>query len=210
MKKVHVLGLPVVGTAALVAVAGAGGSGAACSSSSSSSSGGTGQQSTAAAVTGAQDNHCVMQGTVAVDPAQCTADAGGDDGGDDGGGGNGGFGDTMYNAEGDDDDCKYHVKWTSSPVTENADVNFVVTATNKIGGSPVTGSPVRAEVFLDQHTPAPNTNQNSSEGAAGVYTVGPVRFNKPGKWTVRFHLHEECTDSPTSPHGHAAFYVQVP
>jgi hypothetical protein len=211
MKPVGVLGIPVVGLAALIATAGAGGAGAACSSSSSSSSGGTGQQSTAAAVTGAQDNHCVMQGTVAVDPAQCYADAGDGGAGDDGGGGNGGFGDTMYNSEGDDDDCKYHVKWTSSPVTENADVNFVVTATNKKDGTPVKGIVhLRAELASEQNKPGPNTNQDSTEGAAGVYTIGPVRFNTPGKWTVRFHLHEECNDSPTSPHGHGAFFVQVP
>ena len=49
-----------------------------------------------------------------------------------------------------------------------------------------------------------------------MYKVGPIRFdaagNAPGHyWTVRFHLYEECNDSPEdSPHGHAAFYVSVP
>ena len=33
----------------------------------------------------------------------------------------------------------------------------------------------------------------------------------PGKWTVRFHFNEICCDvNSDSPHGHAAFFVNVP
>lgn len=31
-----------------------------------------------------------------------------------------------------------------------------------------------------------------------------------GQWTVRFHFFDVCIDGPTSPHSHAAFYVNVP
>ena len=38
-----------------------------------------------------------------------------------------------------------------------------------------------------------------------------VRFDAKGRWTVRFHLHEECADeAPDSPHGHIAFFIDVP
>jgi hypothetical protein len=41
--------------------------------------------------------------------------------------------------------------------------------------------------------------------------VGPIVFDQPGKWVVRFHFFENCDDLvEDSPHGHAAFYVQVP
>jgi len=187
--------------------------------SSSSSSGNTTGSVNSGVVAGATDSHCGSK-TVTVDANAChggggdtdagmdMGDAGDSDGGMDMGGDD--FGATMYNAEGDDDDCKYHVKWSADDVKENANVTFTVTVTAKSGGAAVTQTPIRAEVFLDESTPAPNTNQTSKEGAAGTYTVGPIQFNKPGKWTVRFHFHEDCDDSETSPHGHAAFYVNVP
>jgi hypothetical protein len=174
---------------------------AACSSSSSTPSGGSG--STAAAVQGPADAHC--KETVKVDPAVChvVEDAGEAPAGDD-------YGETMYNAEGDDDDCKYHMKWTSSDVAQNKDVTFNVVATNKSDGTALTGAPIRLEVFLNDTHPAPNTNQSVTESPNGTYAVGPVKFDAAGKWTVRFHFHDECNDSETSAHGHAAFFVQVP
>src|SRR5262245_51088682 len=72
-----------------------------------------------AAAGGAADAHC---GTMVqtVDPNACMAQAGG-------GNQNGGnYGDTMYNYEGDDDDCKYHVKWSATTLCQNANVNFTV------------------------------------------------------------------------------------
>ena len=180
-----------------------------CTSSSNTGSGGSG--TTAAAVAGKADTHCSGMPAVVVDPSVCHAVANADAGDDGGAGGGGGdVGETNFNAEADDDDCKYHVKWTATTVAEKTDVTFFVTLTNKKDGSPVTGAPVRAEVFLNDTHPAPNTNQTSSETSSGVYGVGPIQFDASGKWTVRFHFHEECNDSPASPHGHAAFFVQVP
>jgi hypothetical protein len=46
---------------------------------------------------------------------------------------------------------------------------------------------------------------------AGVYEVGPITFDQSGTWVVRFHIFEDCSDAPAdSPHGHAAFYLDVP
>jgi hypothetical protein len=131
-----------------------------------------------------------------------------DDGGDSGGGD---YGPTLYNFEGDDDDCKYHVKWSSTAVKENVGVTFAVTATRLIDGAAATGANVELEVFLDTSHPTPTTDIPNTESSGGNYKVGPVVFDAPGKWTVRFHFYEMCSDEPEdSPHGHAAFFVNVP
>jgi len=157
-------------------------------------------------VSGALDTHCTLPdgGTMVtvVDPAACQISDGGvvTD-----------YGATMYNSEADDDDCKYHVKMTASPVYENTDVNFTVVATKKADGTPATGAKVDGEVFLDTTHPAPNSGQKVTESPPGTYKVGPIRFDKAGQWTVRFHLYEQCDDSVEgSPHGHAAFFIAVP
>jgi hypothetical protein len=179
-------------------------------------------------VAGAADTHCGTK-VEPTDPASCHPDggAGGDDasadasgdaandasidaGGDDGGTDNP-YGPTMFGTEADDDDCKYHVIWSASPVCENAAVTFTVTATYKTDGKPLTGAAPRAEVYLDPKHPAPTTAQKAHEVSPGKYTVGPIQFDAPGQWTVRFHFYELCEDTlDTSPHGHAAFFVQVP
>ena len=157
-------------------------------------------------VSGALDTHCTLPdgGTMVtvVDPAACQISDGGvvTD-----------YGATMYNSEADDDDCKYHVKMTASPVYENTDVNFTVVATKKADGTPATGAKVDGEVFLDTTHPAPNSGQKVTESPPGTYKVGPIRFDKAGQWTVRFHLYEQCDDSVEgSPHGHAAFFIAMP
>ena len=122
------------------------------------------------------------------------------------------YGPTMFNQAGDDDDCKYHVSWTSTPIYENTDITFTMTATTLVDPGPVTGDvgPI-IEAFLSDTHPAPDTNQHAVETAPGVYTIGPIQFDAPGMWTVRFHLFEQCFDLiAQSPHGHAAFYVNVP
>jgi hypothetical protein len=196
--------LAVIGSLSLVV---------ACSSSKTSDSGTT--TSTAAAVMGAADSHCAGKPVVVADPAVCKAihdagtagDGGADAGMDDG---TGDYGPTSYNSEAEDDDCKYHMKWESTNVAENTDITFKVTITNRKDSSPVGGGKPYIEAFLDTKTPAPNSPSMTTETAAGVYTIGPVRFDKPGNWNVRFHVHDECNDSETSPHGHAAFFVKVP
>jgi hypothetical protein len=165
-------------------------------------------------VTGALDTHCGSK-TQTVDSATChaaPADAGAapaDDAGtappdEDV------YGPTLYNAEGDDDQCKYHAKWTVSGARNGGDATFTLIATSKADGKPLTGAHPRAEVFLDETHPAPNTDQRATETSPGTYTVGPIKFDAAGKWTVRFHFSEECNDGDESPHGHIAFFVSVP
>jgi hypothetical protein len=121
------------------------------------------------------------------------------------------YGPTLPNASGDDDDCKYHLVWTASDVYQNTDVTFTVVATTKADSKPLVAGELDAEAFLNDTHPAPNSGQKVVETSPGKYTIGPVRFDAPGKWTVRFHIHEDCSDlSEDSPHGHVAFFVNVP
>jgi hypothetical protein len=159
-------------------------------------------------VTGALDTHCSLpDGGVIVQPtsqASCNIVAGPDAGATD-------YGDTMFNAEGDDDDCKYHVTWSSTAIRENTGVTFTVIAAFKGDGGVVTGANIDPEVFLNSTHPAPNSNNKTTENPPGTYTVGPILFDAKGQWTVRWHLFETCDDSvEDSPHGHAAFFVDVP
>ncbi|HXU02701.1 MAG TPA: hypothetical protein VN903_17170 [Polyangia bacterium] len=162
-------------------------------------------------VMGALDMHCAatgptiigecMTGTAPVDAAAPDPD---------GGAPTSDYGDTLYNAEGDDDDCKYHVKWTATPIREKTAVTFTVTLTKLADMTPATGAGINAEVFLNATHPAVPPPQ-ATESAGGKYTVGPIKFDASGNWTVRFHFFEDCNDAPEdSPHGHAAFFVHVP
>src|SRR2546423_358610 len=107
----------------------------ACSSSANGPTGGP--------VDGAADMHCIEDGgmvVTTVDPAACHPDAGilpdtgmsMEETTD--------YGPTMFNTEGFDDDCKYHVIFSSTPVRRNANVTFTVVATAISGNSPVTGA----------------------------------------------------------------------
>jgi hypothetical protein len=177
-----------------------------------------------AATPGAADTHCQGKPAQPVDTASCHPDAAAS--GDDGGAAEEGcpYGDTLYGQSGTDDDCKYKVAWTSTPICEGAaGVSFTVTITSNVDGKPVTGLPngVTPEVFLTSPADASCDDQSThlSPGTAsltetspgsGVYR-GPIEFDVPGAWTVRFHIHEECEDLlPTSQHGHIAFHVTVP
>lgn len=121
------------------------------------------------------------------------------------------YGATMYNSSANDDDCKYHVAFTASPVQKNLNVTFTVTATTLIDGLPATGADVLTETFLNDTHPAPNSGTATTESPPGTYSIGPVIFDESGQWTVRFHLHENCQDQTAdSPHGHAAFFISVP
>jgi hypothetical protein len=161
-------------------------------------------------VTGAQDNHCFDDGGanfVSVDPAMCTIDAG------DTGGGGGDFGETMFNTSGNDDDCKYAVSYTvPGGICVNGDSFFVVTLKDAIMNQPVAHADhVRPEIFLTSNaTPVNTSTSMTTETSPGVYKIGPIKFPSAGNYTVRFHFFENCTDTETSPHGHAAFFVNVP
>jgi hypothetical protein len=118
---------------------------------------------------------------------------------------------TLYNAEGDDDDCKYHVTWSADDIGENTDVTFTVTVTSKVDGKPVTGANPYAQVYLSNTHPAPETDAKTTEDPQGTYHIGPVRFDAAGDWTVRFHFFDECTEvDEATPHSHIAFFVRVP
>jgi hypothetical protein len=160
-------------------------------------------------VSGALDVHCkdADGGVMATVIGMCMMGGGAPDGG---GGAVSDYGETLYNAEGDDDDCKYHIAWTSTAVRENADVTFNLTLTKLVDMTPATGAGINAEIFLTETHPAQPPPQ-ATESSGGKYKVGPIRFDAPGDWTVRFHFFEDCDDAPDdSPHGHAAFFVRVP
>jgi hypothetical protein len=177
---------------------------------------------------------------------------GGDDGGgsgDDGGSGSDGgggsandcaYGATMFGPaatdggpvaiQGDDDDCKYHVSWTSKPICESTlGVIFTVAVTYLGTNTPVTNIPSDEGILVEAFIPTTldaacdvvtrhfsptrfdiGSGLVQTSPTSGVYT-GPIIFDQPGEWTVRFHIHEECSDElDDSPHGHAAFHVTVP
>jgi hypothetical protein len=180
--------------------------GAGCSSSSPSGPVG-------GAVTGAADEHCGPSGDImatkvgmCVDPTAWDGGAGADDGGvplpD--------YGETLFNAEGYDDECKYRVSFTSTPVRLNDSVTFTVTIAGLDPTGPAKDADLQAEVFLDGLHPAPNTNTTTTETSDGVYKIGPIKFDAPGRWTVRFHLYDRCAETSDTPHGHVAFYIDVP
>jgi hypothetical protein len=160
------------------------------------------------------ESHCKLAdgGPVAQATGACVtdvADAGSVPEGDAGAASD--YGDTLYGTEGDDDDCKYHVKYTVAPICEKEGVTFTATVTKTVDGKAVTGAHPYLELTLNDLPPSVADKQTAMEKAGGVYEVGPVVFDKPGKWVARFHFFEECSDEPEdSPHGHVAFYIDVP
>ena len=181
------------------------------------SSDNNGSGPTGGPVMGALDTHCKGGdgGVMATVVGECLTgseptDAAAAEPAPDGGAPTSDYGETLFNAEGDDDDCKYHVKWTATAIRAHGNVSFDVTLTKLADMTPATGAGVRAEIFLtDTHPAAPPPA--ATESAGGKYAVGPINFDAAGDWTVRFHFYENCNDAPEdSPHGHAAFFVHVP
>jgi len=133
------------------------------------------------------------------------------------------YGETLFNSSGDDDDCKYQIAWTATPIRKGENVTFTVTASSKATGAPLERIDAqragalalsRVEPYFPcdptHLTPAADLHAPITETAPGVFSVGPIVFDQSGRWVVRFHFYEECYDSETSPHGHAAFFVDVP
>jgi len=158
------------------------------------------------------DHHCEADSGPIVQPTgQCiTGDV--DSGASDGGGAEttpGPWGGTSSA----DDDCKYDVSYSYTPICEKADVTFTVTVKKRTPGNPpLTGAGPSIEVLDPGGLPGfGEGSQKQTEKSPGVYAIGPIHFNKPGKWTIRFHFFETCSDTPEdSPHGHAAFFIDVP
>jgi len=158
-------------------------------------------------VDGPADTHCQGVPPQPTDQASCYAKGDTGQSGDDGPE----YGDTMYGTAGDDDDCKYHVTWSSTAVHEGSDVTFTVVATSLVDQKPVTGANIQLEGEIGNHPrPDPDATK-TTENPPGTYTITPATFDQSGQWLIRFHLFENCYDNvPTSPHGHAAFYLDVP
>ncbi|SRR6266540_2611672 len=108
--------------------------------------------------------------------------------------------------EADDDDCKFHVTYAASCVAGG--VNFTVTPTFLEDMSKATGAAPYIEAFLTLTHPAPDAGMATE--SVGVYTIGPVKFDQPGTWTVRFHFYPNCLDNEGSKHSHVAFSFNVP
>jgi len=212
-------------------------SGASCSSSDDVSAAG-------GAVTGAEDNHCSGQPIGVSDPAACLAAPGAAGAPDEAAGGapndqgaapaggsagapdcnlahDADYGDTLFNDSGADDDCKYRVSWSSTPIRKNQNVTFTVKTTSN--GAPLeriaaqeAGATAlsRVEPYIPcdpTHVPPiADLTAAIKETSPGVFSVGPLVFDRSARWVVRFHFYEECVDSETSPHGHVAFFVDVP
>lgn len=164
----------------------------------------------AVGVAGPLDDHCAGVAPVTVNQASChVTDTGGAGGAEE-------PAPVLYNSEGDDDDCKYHVAFTATPLQVNEAVAFDVTATVLAppdAGNPVTGANVQIESYLADNLlhVIPNSDPKTTEGPAGHYQITPLKFDASGRWVVRFHLFQTCDDvTADSPHGHAAFYVDVP
>jgi len=69
------------------------------------------------------------------------------------------------------------------------------------------------EVYLadDLTHISPSNDITSEETSPGVYEVGPVVFDRAGRWVIRFHYFDTCSELPVdSPHSHASFYIDVP
>ena len=153
------------------------------------------------AVSGAPDTHCGTK-VVVVDPNACDAT----------GVAAREYGDTLFNAVGIDDDCKYNVAWTATAVCSDTDIYFTLTLSARFDDAPKVLAKPTVEAFLTD-TPThglPDSGQRVVELGGGSYRIGPVRFDAAGQWTVRFHFYPDCADTEASPNGHAAFFVDVP
>jgi hypothetical protein len=112
-----------------------------------------------------------------------------------------------------DDDCKYHVSFSNTCIRLNEPVTFTVKLDTLSDGKPAKGAePSNPEIFLEEgNHPSPSNDIRATEGPDGTYKIGPIVFDRSGRWVVRWHFFEDCSDIPEdSPHGHVAFYIDVP
>jgi hypothetical protein len=115
-----------------------------------------------------------------------------------------------FGSTGSDDSCKYDFAYSVTPVRVNEMVTFTVAVTRRSDGAFVTGAQPTLRATLSKDHKAPVEPQQWTEDPKGVYHVGPVRFDEPGRWKVELELFQSCQDGIASPRGHAAFWVDVP
>jgi hypothetical protein len=168
---------------------------------------------------GSEDRHCVASdGTQIIQPVgECSTEVTTGAAGAGGAGGAGGEEEepaaVLFSHQGADDDCKYDVSFKSTCVELNRPVTFTLTLSERADQSPAGGAmPNSPEVFLaDDPQHVSLSRIRAPEGPSGTYTIGPIVFDRSGRWVVRFHFYESCSDVPEdSPHGHIAFYIDVP
>jgi hypothetical protein len=187
----------------------------ACSSSSSSPSNplSTLQFDYSASVPGVDDTHCNGDGGAtrqAVNTMSCHSQNPSGNASSLDAGGAGAYGATHYNTQAFDDDCKYIVKWQSTSTLVRKDVYFQVTVNELTDNTAVAGDKPKITAQLTDVHPSLPATQTATETTPGTYVIGPVQFDAPGNWTVRFNFHPECDNgTPDSPRGFAAFYVAV-
>jgi hypothetical protein len=163
-------------------------------------------------VSGPADTHCTDEAGMAVvqsigscqTGADVAAQAGEDDELEE-------FG-VFYGSQAYDDGCKYRVSFTHSCIERDRPVTFDVTLLRNSDGMPASGAmPNTVEAYMEDGHISPSNRFTGPERPAGQYAIGPVEFDRPGRWVVRFHFFETCSDiPPDSPHGHTAFYIDVP
>lgn len=115
--------------------------------------------------------------------------------------------------EADDDNCKYHVRFENTCVAVNQPVTFTLSLTRLFDNAPGTGTvPSNPEIYREEDGRiSPSNNITATEGPLGTYEIGPVVFDAPGRWVVRFHYFGNCSElQADSPHSHVAFYIDVP
>jgi hypothetical protein len=164
---------------------------------------------------GAADDHCSMNDAMTKQPVGiCVPEGGGDAGADEDGGASTVevYPDPLFNAEGYDDDCKYHVSYTSTEIRRNVDVTFTVTIASLSPAAPATGAQPYEEITLNgSHVSPSDPKAVETPAGSGIYKIGPVKFDRAGQWIVRFHMFGDCSDAPAdSPHAHVAFRIDVP
>ena len=139
------------------------------------------------------------------------------------------YGDTLFGQSGVDDDCKYTLSWTSTPICEGGPgVQFTAVAQYNGTSEPLTGAGTRIEYYIplpasDGGPPACDSLSShlgpTQDPGGGFYQMteispgtyqGQIVFDQAGTWTMRFHFNENCFDEvEASPHGHIAFHIDV-
>jgi hypothetical protein len=120
----------------------------------------------------------------------------------------------LFGRAADDDNCKYHVRFENTCVALNEPVTFTLSLTRLFDDTAGSGTvPSNLEIFMadDVTHISPSNNITATEGPQGTYRIGPVVFDSSGRWVIRFHYFDNCSElPPDSPHSHVAFYIDVP